>query len=147
MPGEPAVGLGRRLDAQRLLDQVGNALRVLAQLVLQRLVLGEVADRLGEHARRGLLAGGEEEGGRADHGRHVGCRAVRVPGQRESGHDVVTRLAPAVLDVSGERARQPAERVALAGPVWLAQFTGSPAKTEAGSYLVEVLVRPAQHPG
>jgi hypothetical protein len=149
----PATVLVRRASRQSVL--VGDSMRSVSSTRLgmrsgcsrSSSCSGEGADRLGEHARRGLLARGEQESGRAYHGSHVGGRAVRVPGQRESGHDVVARLAPAVLDVSGERARQPAECVALAGPVRLPQVACAPAKTEAGSYLAEVLVRHAEQFG
>ena len=48
--GEAEVGLHRALDPQHLLEEVGDLLPVVAELVLQLGVLGEVLERGGEQA-------------------------------------------------------------------------------------------------
>ena len=62
--GEAEVGLHRALDPQHLLEEVGDLLPVVAELVLQLGVLGEVLEGGGQQAGGGLLPGREEEGGR-----------------------------------------------------------------------------------
>ena len=86
----------------------GDAVAVLAQLVLELRVLGEVLQRGGEEPGGRLLTGGEEEGRDAHDRGDVGRRPVGVLGEREVGEDVGARLAAAVLDVGREPVVEPA---------------------------------------
>ena len=113
--GEAEVGLHRALDAQRLLDEVRDAVAVRPQLVLELGVLGEVLQRGGEQTGGRLLAGGEQERRRAHDRRHLGRRPVGVGRQRQVGEHVLARLAAPVLDVLGEPLVEPRQRVQVAG--------------------------------
>ena len=142
--GETEVGLHRALDAQRLLDEVGDAVAVLAQLVLELRVLGEVLQGSGEEAGCRLLARGEEEGRDAHDRGDVGRRPVRVLGECEVGDDVGARLAAAVLDVGGEPVVEPREGVELLRRLLVAEPPGRAAvQAEA---LPEPLVVGLGHP-
>ena len=59
--GEAEVGLDRAFHPERLLDEVGDAVLVVTELVLELGVFGEVLQRGGEQAGRRLLAGREQE--------------------------------------------------------------------------------------
>ncbi len=98
------VGLS---DAQRLLDEVGDELRVLAELVLELDGLGEVLQPDREQPGGGLLAGPEQERRRPDHRRDGWCRTVGVLRERQIRQHVVTRFAPACLEVLGEPVVEP----------------------------------------
>ena len=130
--GQAEVGLDRALDAERFLDEVRDALVVLAELVLQRRVLGQVFQRGGEQPGRRLLTGREQERGRAHDRGDVRCRAVGIGRLREGGQHVRARCAPPVFDVFGELLVEPAERVELAarGPA-RADFAHRALETEA----------------
>ena len=146
--GEAEVGLHRALEPQHLLEEVGDLVAVLPQLVLQLGVLGEVLERRGEQPGGGLLAGGEQER-RGSHDRgHVRDAAVGVGGQRQVGEHVLARFAPAVLDVGGEPLVEPGERVLpdvalLAG----ADRTEVPLQPEALAEPLVVLLRHAEQVG
>ena len=108
---EPEVALHRALDAQALLDEVRDALPVLAQLLLQLGVVADALQRGAEEAHRRLLTGGEEVGGDARDVDGLGDRAVGKRRGRHAGHHVVARCAPAVLDVRRELLVEELERV------------------------------------
>ena len=109
--GETEVGLHRALDAQGLFDEARDELFVRPELVLELGVLGEVLQRNGEQACGRLLTGGEQEGRGAHHGGHVGHGPVRVRRQRKVGQDVLSGLAPSVLDVLCEPFVEPRQRI------------------------------------
>ena len=113
--GEAEVGLHRALDAQRLLDEVRDAVPVLARssscssgcsarclsaAASRRAVVSWPAAKRNVAVRTTVVTSG------------VG--PVGVGGQREVGEHVLARLAPPVLDVLGELLVEPAQRVELA---------------------------------
>ena len=108
---QPEVRLHRTLDPQRLIDEVGDALRVGPELVLELRVFGQVFESDGKEACRRLLAGREEERCRPYDRGDVRNGAVGVGALRQPGQHVVTRLAATVLDIRGERLVEPAEGV------------------------------------
>ena len=142
-PGQTEVGLDRALDAQRLLDEVRDALPVGSQLVLELGILAEVLQADGEQPGRRLLTGREEERRRAHHGRHVGRGPVRIGAERQIG----SARRPAAR-AGGPRCRsvnhviEPSERIA-AGPAPRPIVPGVRAQPEA---LAEPLVIGFGHP-
>ena len=62
---EPEVAFHRALDAQALLDEVRDVLTVVAQQLLELLVVADALQRSAEEAHARLLTGGEEIGGDA----------------------------------------------------------------------------------
>ena len=83
-PGQPEVTFHRRLDPEHLLDEAGDEVAPFAEELLQ---LGALADQLqcgAEQPDGGLLPGGEEVGGDADH--------VDDLGQGPSGKVVVASV-------------------------------------------------------
>ena len=85
----------------------GMRSRVLAELVLQLGVLGEVLERGGEQARGRLLA--RPRRGTSRCARPTVTSGVEPSGigrERELGEHVLARLAPPVLDVVGEACRR-----------------------------------------
>ena len=80
----------------------GMRSRSVAELVLEVGAVAEDPERGGEEAGGRLPAGGEQVDGDSHHVVDLGERAVGECCGGESGHDVVARLAPAVLDVGGE---------------------------------------------
>ena len=108
---EPEVAFHRALDAQALLDEVRDVLTVLAQQLLELLVVADALQRSAEEAHGRLLTGGEEIGGDARDVDGLGDRAVGERRGRHAGHHVVARVATAVLDVRGELLVEELERV------------------------------------
>ena len=108
---EPEVAFHRALDAQALLDEVRDVLTVLAQQLLELVVVADALQRGAEEAHGRLLTGGEEVGGDARDVDGLGDRAVGERRGRHAGQHVVARLAPAVLDVRGELLVEELERV------------------------------------
>ena len=89
---EPEVALHRALDAQALLDEVRDELAVLAQQLLELLVVADALQRGAEEAHRRLLTGGEEIGGDARDVDGLGNRAVGERRGRHAGHHVAARV-------------------------------------------------------
>ena len=98
----PEAHLRRALEAECLLDEVGNAVAILPQLLLQLGFLGEDSQRRDEEPRRGALTAGEEDRGDAHDVDDLRQRAVGEPSVRHLREHVVTRLSASVLDVGGE---------------------------------------------
>ena len=99
-PGQSEIGLHRALDPQRLLDEVGDALPVGPELVLEVRILGQVLERGGQQASGRLLTGGKEERGRPHDRSHLGSRSVGILGHGQVGQHVVAGLTAPVLDVA-----------------------------------------------
>ena len=131
--GQAEVGLHRALDAQRLLDELRDAVVVRAELVLELGILREVLERRGEQARRRLLAGGEQERRGAHDRDHVGRRSVGVLRERQVGEDVAPRLAAAFLDVRGEVVVEPPEGVHRHPALIVTELARIGAEAEAGT--------------
>ena len=87
-----------------------------AELVGERGLLGEDPHSRGEQARRGLLPGGEEDGGEAHHVHHLGELAVGEPDAGQLAHHVVARRGAALLDVAGEVGMQVREHLIAGVP-------------------------------
>ena len=110
-PGHAELGPQRALEPQRLLDEVGDAVAVLPQPLLDVGALGDDPQREGQQAHRRLLPAGEEVGGEEGDVVDLGRRAVGERGRRHRRHDVVARVAPAVLDVGAELLVEELERL------------------------------------
>ena len=108
---QPEVTLDRALEAQRLLDEVGDAVAFVAQQLLQVRPFAEEQERGREEPHRRLLARGEQVRGDADDVDDLGRRAVREGRGGEPGQHVGARLAATVLDVRGEPLVEELQRV------------------------------------
>ena len=101
--------LDRRLDAQRLLDELRDEREVLAQPLLQLGVVGDALHADAHELDGRLLACGEEVRGDAGDLDRLGDRAV---GERREGHPgqhVVLRVGAALLDAGDEVLVEPLE--------------------------------------
>ena len=111
---EAEVALHRALDAQALLHEVRDELTVVAQPLLELVVVADALERGAEEAHRRFLARGEQVGGDPRDVDRLGDRAVGERRVGHAGHHVGTRLAPAILDVRGELLVEELERVVRA---------------------------------
>ena len=74
--GEAEGALDGTLEAQALLDEVRDRPGIAAELLGEGGLLAEEPHSRGEQARRGLLPGGEDDGGEADDVHHLGELAI-----------------------------------------------------------------------
>ena len=104
----PFTGLSMRRHSS---TKFGMSCAVLAEQLLELLVLADALQRRAEEAHGRLLTGGEEIGGDARDVDRLRNRAVGKRRGRHAGHHVVARVAAAVLDVRGELLVEELERV------------------------------------
>ena len=108
---QPELRVQWGLEPQRLLDVRGDAMTLVAELLLQVGPVRDVPEHGAQQAGRGFPAGGEEVGG--DQHDVVGFRQRSVRERRggELRHDVVARFAASILDVVREPLVEELERL------------------------------------
>ena len=133
------TGLSTRKD---LFEEVGDPVAVCPQLVLELRVLGQVLQGRREQPRRRLLPGGEQERRGSHYRGDIWRRTVWIGGESQIGEDVMTRFAPAVLDVLGEPLVEPGERILTGASLFTgADFADGSAEPEAFAEPLVVLFR------
>ena len=95
---ESEVALDRAFQPKHLFDEIGDAVTVVAQRVLQFGILGQYVQGAGEQARGGLVTGDEQECGDPDYIDDFGQGSVGEMLRRQFGQDVqalgVSRRSP-----------------------------------------------------
>ena len=98
------VALDGALYPQAFLDKIGDETAIIAKAFLEVGAFADYLEGVAEQSHRGFLPGGEQVGGNPGDIERRRHRLVGKGGFRESGEDVPSGIAPAVLDIRREGA-------------------------------------------